>query len=300
MRALQGAGAARSSGSTRSRAIRATSRPPARMRAALPFIDRLRVRARPRVARAARARPGGVDHGAGDLELVRRQSVPRGGVERSSPIPSASRAACPAPRSPSQVDERTYAGTITVKVGPVSATLQGHGAVRTARPGGPDGRNRGHRPGHARQGRRRHAHDQPLVERAPGETEVTVTSQVNVIGHPGAVRPRDDPGCQRPDVRHVRRGDASGARDRPETSTEPDAGLVRRHAAQHCTERSCASASAEHGSREPLGRSAPPVEVLSFGSAVVGRAACAGRCASPAVLDWNALLLLVFLWCWLG
>src|SRR5262249_31761603 len=82
----------------------------------------------------------------------------------------------------SQVDERTYAGTITVKVGPVAASYKGtmrferlDAAARTAEivAAGQDVRGKG-----GADMRMTSA----LVERAPGETQVTITSQVNVMG----------------------------------------------------------------------------------------------------------------------
>ena len=81
-----------------------------------------------------------------------------------------------------QVDDRTHAGTITVKVGPVAASYKGtmrferlDPAARTAEivAGGQDVRGKG-------------GADlrmiSTVVERAAGETEVTITSQVNVMG----------------------------------------------------------------------------------------------------------------------
>src|SRR5215510_13467260 len=81
-----------------------------------------------------------------------------------------------------QVDDRTHAGTITVKVGPVAATYKGtmrfeqlDPAARTAEivAAGQDVRGKGG--GDVRM-------TSTLVERAPGETEVRITSQVNVMG----------------------------------------------------------------------------------------------------------------------
>jgi carbon monoxide dehydrogenase subunit G len=81
-----------------------------------------------------------------------------------------------------QVDDRTHAGTITVKVGPVAASYKGtmrferlDPAARTAEivAGGQDVRGKG-----GADLRMTSA----VVERAPGETEVTITSQVNVMG----------------------------------------------------------------------------------------------------------------------
>jgi hypothetical protein len=81
-----------------------------------------------------------------------------------------------------QVDERTHAGTITVKVGPVTATYKGtmrferlDAAARTAEivAAGQDVRGKGGADMRM---------TSTLVERAPGETEVRITSQVNVMG----------------------------------------------------------------------------------------------------------------------
>src|SRR5215510_13541457 len=81
-----------------------------------------------------------------------------------------------------QVDDRTHAGTITVKVGPVAATYKGtmrfeqlDPAARTAEivAAGQDVRGKGGADMRM---------TSSLVERAPGETEVSITSQVNVMG----------------------------------------------------------------------------------------------------------------------
>src|SRR4029450_8249587 len=82
----------------------------------------------------------------------------------------------------SQVDERTHAGTITVKVGPVAATYKGtmrferlDPAARTAEivANGQDMRGKGG--ADMRMTSR-------LVEREARVTEVAITSQVNVMG----------------------------------------------------------------------------------------------------------------------
>jgi uncharacterized protein len=81
-----------------------------------------------------------------------------------------------------QIDDQTYAGTITVKVGPVSARYRGtvrfeklDPATRTAEivAAGQDTSGRGG--ADMRMTSR-------LVEKAPGETEVSVVSEVNVTG----------------------------------------------------------------------------------------------------------------------
>jgi carbon monoxide dehydrogenase subunit G len=81
-----------------------------------------------------------------------------------------------------QIDERTHAGTVTMKVGPVTASFKGtmrfdriDVATRTAEivAAGQDVRGKGG--ADMRMSSR-------LVERSPGETEVAITSNVNIIG----------------------------------------------------------------------------------------------------------------------
>jgi uncharacterized protein len=167
-----------------------------------------------------------------------------------------------------QVDERTHAGTITVKVGPVTATYKGtmqferlDPKARTAEivATGQDMRGKGGAQLRMTSG---------LVERAPGETEVTITSHVNVMGllaqlGRGMIQDVSD------QMFATFVAAARAELERPETSTNPTTG------------------SAD-----------PPVEVLSVGSAVVGRAAW--RAAANPALWIGMVVLLVFLWWWLG
>ncbi len=81
-----------------------------------------------------------------------------------------------------QLDDRTYAGTITVKVGPVSASYKGQvrferldSDARVAELTGRGLDVRGKGGADMRMTSR-------LVERGPGETEVMVTSEVSVTG----------------------------------------------------------------------------------------------------------------------
>ena len=81
-----------------------------------------------------------------------------------------------------KVDERTYKGTITVKVGPVSARYRGTAHFETL-----DAANRtmemlGSAQDVAGRGGADLKMTSRLVERAPDETEVSVVSEVNVTG----------------------------------------------------------------------------------------------------------------------
>jgi len=81
-----------------------------------------------------------------------------------------------------QVDDRTYAGTITVKVGPVTASYKGklHFEKLDAATGSAEIVASGQEVrGKGGADMRLTSH---LTERAPGATEITATSQVNVTG----------------------------------------------------------------------------------------------------------------------
>jgi hypothetical protein len=173
-----------------------------------------------------------------------------------------------------KIDEKTYAGTITMKVGPVAASYKGtmtfellDATARTAAivAAGQDVRGKGG--ADMRMTSR-------LVERAPGETEVQITSQVNVMGilaqfGRGMIQDVSDQMFER---------FVTAARAELETpASNPQA----------------PSPGPEAPSPEPQA----PVEVLSFGSAVVGRAA--GRAAGrPLVWVGIAVILLIVFWLW--
>lgn len=192
-----------------------------------------------------------------------------------------------------QVDERTHAGTITVKVGPVAAIYKGtmqferlDPQARTAEivASGQDMRGKG-----GAQLRMTSA----LVERGPGETEVTITSQVNVMGllaqlGRGMIQDVSD------QMFATFVAAARAELERSETSTNPTAGSSGNAASVAPNTPATVSAHTPANPRE----AAPPVEVLSFGSAVVGRAA--GRAAANPVLWIGTVVLLVFLWWWLA
>jgi uncharacterized protein len=192
-----------------------------------------------------------------------------------------------------QVDERTHAGTITVKVGPVTATYKGtmqferlDPEARTAEivATGQDVRGKG-----GAQLRMTSA----LVERAPGETEVTITSHVNVMGllaqlGRGMIHDVSD------QMFATFVAAARAELERPETSTNPTTGSSGGNAAS--TAPNTPAIVPENNPMSPR-EAAPPVEVLSFGSAVAGRAA-RRAVANPTL--WIGIVVLVLLWWWLG
>ena len=181
-----------------------------------------------------------------------------------------------------QVDERTHAGTITVKVGPVAASYKGtmqferlDPATRTAEivAKGQDVRGKG-------------GADMRMIstvgERAPGETEVTITSQVNVMG----ILAQFGRGMIQ-DVSDQMFGTfvaaARAELEKSETETTPGPGGP-------------AGGTTSNFAATP--QAAPPIEVLSFGSAVAGRAA-ARAVTKPVIWVGIAIIVLLFYWWWM-
>jgi carbon monoxide dehydrogenase subunit G len=183
-----------------------------------------------------------------------------------------------------QIDEQSYAGTITIKVGPVAATYKGtmkfdqlDPATRTAVivASGQDVRGKGG--ADLRMTSR-------LVERSPGETEVQITSQVNVMGilaqfGRGMIQDVSDQMFDK--FVAASRAELETSRGSPSDGNDGVAAGDRR------------SSVVEEAS-EPSGT--PPIEVLSFGSAVVGRAV--RRAARRPEVWIGAGIGLVAVWWW--
>ena len=181
-----------------------------------------------------------------------------------------------------QVDERTHAGTVTMKVGPVAATFKGtmrfervDAVARTAEivAAGQDVRGKGG--ADMRMGSR-------LVERGPGETEVTITSHVNVMGSlaqfgRGIIQDVADQMFEK---------FVSAARTELETAVgpgwPPPGGPAAIAAAGNAPPRESAA-------------DVPPIEVLSFASGVVARA---GGRAARRPLVWVGVLVVLFIFYW--
>jgi hypothetical protein len=170
-----------------------------------------------------------------------------------------------------RTDDRTYGGTITVKVGPVSARYRGTvrferldeaGGVAEIVARGQDTAGRGG--ADMRMSSR-------LVERAPGETEVSVVSEVNVTGI----------------LAQFGRGMIQ------DVSTEMFQRFTEAVRAELERPAETASASAESGPPgaprpAPSTTPAPPIEVVSFGGRIAARAL--GR-AARRPLFWILLAL---------
>jgi carbon monoxide dehydrogenase subunit G len=186
-----------------------------------------------------------------------------------------------------KVDEQTYAGNITVKVGPVSARYKGtvrfvklDPASRTADIAafGQDMSGRG---GADMKMTSR------LTERAPGETEVSVVSEVSVTGMlaqlgRGMMQDVSDQMLRK--FTEAMRAEL----ERPESAASAPAPAVAAAAT---------AAPASPTAPVPAPAPAPPIEVVSFGSQIVGRAA--GRALGrPAFWIAVAVVVLAFYWLW--
>ena len=173
-----------------------------------------------------------------------------------------------------QIDEQTYAGTITVKVGPVSASYKGRvrferldAALRSAEivASGQDVRGKG---GADMRLRSR------LVEKAPGETEVVATSEVNVTGvlaqfGRGMIQDVSDQMFQK---------FTEAVRAELEAKVQAPAGPDPAPAME--------------------ATQAPPIDAVSFGAGVLGRAF--GRAVrGPAFWVVAAALVLLVYWLWM-
>jgi carbon monoxide dehydrogenase subunit G len=206
-----------------------------------------------------------------------------------------------------KVDDRTYTGTITVKVGPVAASYKGTMKFEQLDPGartaaitasGQDVRGKGG--ADMRMTSR-------LVERAPGETEVQITSQVNVMGilaqfGRGMIQDVSDQmfdkfvAAARAELEtaEVPQAPASAAevpasgRFGPSTGSGPSRAQSR--------DGETGSVSEAPSPRPQAQEAAPPIEVLSFGSAVVGRAA--GRAFKRPIV-WVGVGIVLFVAFWL-
>jgi uncharacterized protein len=187
-----------------------------------------------------------------------------------------------------QVDERTHAGTITVKVGPVAATYKGtmrferlDAVARAAEivAAGQDVRGKGG--ADMRMTSR-------LVAREAGVTEVAITSQVNVMGilaqfGRGLIQDVSDQMFDK---------FVAAVRAELETPAVPPSA----NSSMATGDQTAPPISSVARRSEPA--AAEPIEVLSFGSAVVGRAA--GRAARrPAVWVGLFLVLVAIYWLWL-
>jgi carbon monoxide dehydrogenase subunit G len=176
-----------------------------------------------------------------------------------------------------QLDERTHAGTVTMKVGPVTASFKGtmrfdriDPATRTAEivAAGQDVRGKGG--ADMRMSSR-------LVERSPGETEVAITSNVNIVG----TLAQFGRGIIQDVADQVFEKFVGAVRAQLETSAGSGA-------AANSSPVSIAPATTPH--QKPV-TAAPPIDM----SGVVGRAA--GRTARRP-LFWVGVLAVLFLFYW--
>jgi hypothetical protein len=203
-----------------------------------------------------------------------------------------------------QRDASTWAGTLTVKVGPVAASYKGQmsfarldAAARSAEieASGQDVRGKG--------GARMKLTSR-VTERGPGETEVFTSSELNVTGilaqmGRGMVQDVGDQifarftGAMRAELE----GAAAERQDAPSApsalSPRPSPPVGEREGERSAPAAAAIAAAASAPTAAPA---SPPVDVLSLGAGAAARAA--GRTARRPIV-WVALAVVVFLAFWL-
>lgn len=152
-----------------------------------------------------------------------------------------------------KVDERTYKGTITVKVGPVSARYRGTAVFEALDPATRTAEVTAKAQDVSGRGGADMRMTSRIVERGPGESEVTVVSDVNVTGI----------------LAQFGRGLMQDVSDQMlKRFTEAMRAELERPASAEAEP----SPAAAPATPPPASPSAPPIEVVSFGGALAGRA----------------------------
>jgi carbon monoxide dehydrogenase subunit G len=173
-----------------------------------------------------------------------------------------------------RVDDRTFKGTISVKVGPVSARYRGTARFDSLDPVARTMAMTGSAQDVTGRGGAELKMSSRLVEKAHDETEVSVVSETSVTGI----------------LAQFGRG---MIQDVSNQMFQRFADAVRAELEQP------APAATAPSSTEPAApTAAPPIEVVSFGSQLVGRAALRAL-RRPGFLLVAAVVLLVILWSWM-
>ena len=183
-----------------------------------------------------------------------------------------------------QIDAQTYAGTVTVKVGPVATSYKGKmrferldqaAGVAQIVASGQDVKGKG--------GAEMRMTSN-LIARSPRETEVTVVSEVNITGilaqmGRGMIEQVSDQMFQ------IFTDAVRAELETPEAMTEPAPKTA-----------AMAGATIATGPAAPYAApAAPPIEVVSFGSKLIADAAKRAL-RRPAVLAALLLVILVIIW----
>jgi carbon monoxide dehydrogenase subunit G len=198
-----------------------------------------------------------------------------------------------------QTDERTYAGTVTMKVGPVTAAFKGtlrfdkiDAAARTAEivASGQDTKGKGG--ADMRMTSR-------VVEKAPGETEVSIVSDVKIIGTlaqfgRGIVQDVSDQVFDKfVAAARAQLEQPAGTTGVAAAAATPTAGAGIALVPEQLPVSPVATASPPPA---PASEGLPPIEVLSTASGVAGRAA--GRALRTPIV-WVGFAIVVLLLYWL-
>ncbi|HJS57015.1 MAG TPA: SRPBCC family protein [Vicinamibacteria bacterium] len=173
-----------------------------------------------------------------------------------------------------RVDDRTFKGTITVKVGPVSAHYKGTARFDSLDPVARTMEMTGSAQDVTGRGGADLKMSSRLLERAPAETEVSVVSETSVTGI----------------LAQFGRGMIQDVSNQMfQRFTE----AIRAELEQAATPEPASPALAA----APAPAAAPPIEVVSFGTQVVGRAALRAL-RRPGFWLVAAVVLFLILWSW--
>jgi uncharacterized protein len=196
-----------------------------------------------------------------------------------------------------KVDDQTYKGTITVKVGPVSARYRGTVRFEKLDPAAgtadiaASGQDVSGRGGADMKMTSR------LAESTPGETEVSVVSEVNVTGilaqfGRGLMQDVSNQMFQR--FTEAMRGSLEAtAAESPVASPASQAAVASQPAVASAASVAAPASQAPQATVSP--KPAPPIEVLSFGTRLAAGAALRAF-RNPVVWIASALLILALYW----
>lgn len=179
-----------------------------------------------------------------------------------------------------KLDERTFKGTITVKVGPVSARYKGTARFDSLDAAARSMEMTGSAQDVTGRGGAELKMSSRLVEKAPGETEVSVVSETSVTG----ILAQFGRGMIQDVSNQMFQRFTEAVRAELEQPGAPPSGGGEAAAAAAPTPEAPAAA--------------PPIEVVSFGSQLLGRAVLRAM-RRPGFLLVAAVVLLLIVWSWL-
>jgi carbon monoxide dehydrogenase subunit G len=188
-----------------------------------------------------------------------------------------------------KVDEQTYKGTITMKVGPVSARYKGTVRFEKLDPAAHTAEIAASGQDVTGRGGADMKMSSRLVEKGAGETEVSVVSEVNVTG----ILAQFGRGLMQDVSNQMFQRFTEAMRAELETHAAP--GVEPPGAAGAVGAAATAPGGAPLPEAAARPAAAPPIEVVSFGSRILGQAALRGV-RQPVVWVTAAVVLVLIYW----